>query len=93
MGSSSVRMCCDRCLLMWFSMAASVVLLPAPVTPVTRTIPRFVREMSASCRRQLKLLDGGDLERDHAHHDAHGAALAEDVHPEPSDPLAPHEQS
>src|SRR2546429_3579629 len=40
MGSSMVIMCSSRSLLILSSMAASVVDLPEPVGPVTRTNPR-----------------------------------------------------
>ena len=39
-GSSTVTMCWRRVRLMWSSIAASVVVLPEPVAPVTRTRPR-----------------------------------------------------
>ena len=39
-GSSTVMTCAQRVLLMWSISAASVVLLPLPVVPVTRTSPR-----------------------------------------------------
>ena len=38
-GSSMVRMCSRLWVLIWSTMAASVVLLPEPVAPVTSTMP------------------------------------------------------
>ena len=46
-GSSIVTMCLERVWLMWSTIAASVVDLPEPVTPVSSTIPR---SSSASVR-------------------------------------------
>ena len=40
MGSSTVTMCRRMVLLMWSIIAASVVVLPEPVVPVTSTRPR-----------------------------------------------------
>jgi hypothetical protein len=39
-GSSIVTMCCFRVLFMWSIIAASVVVFPEPVAPVTSTRPR-----------------------------------------------------
>ena len=46
-GSSIVRMCSSRSLLIMSSIAASVVVLPEPVGPVTRTKPRGLRVNSS----------------------------------------------
>ena len=68
-------MCCGRRRLMWSIIAASVVVLPEPVVPVTRMIPRC---SSASLRddgRQAELLDRADFEGDRAADDRDRAAL------------------
>ncbi len=48
MGSSSVTMCAGTLPLMWSMMAASVVVLPEPVGPVTRKSPCFLSDSSLS---------------------------------------------
>ena len=47
-GSSTVITCEQRVLLMWSIIAASVVLLPLPVVPVTSTRPRSSSEIRRS---------------------------------------------
>ena len=78
-GSSMVMMCSARVELMRSIIAASVVDLPEPVTPVTSTSPRassqmpFRRSWEEIVRRWL------DLGGDDAEHHADVAALLEDV--------------
>ncbi len=69
----------QRVRLMWSIIAASVVLLPLPVVPVTSTRPRSSSRDLVQHRRQAELLDGPDAHRDDAEHEADGAALLEDV--------------
>ena len=78
-GSSMVMMWHWRVWLILSIIAASVVDLPLPVGPVTRTRP-FVRlgEL-ARHRRQPQLVERQDLERDLPDHHADHAALQEDV--------------
>ena len=52
-GSSTVMMWRSRCWLMWSIIEASVVLLPLPVVPVTRTRPR--------CSSAMRSTTGGRL--------------------------------
>ena len=65
-GSSIVMMCSLRSWLIWLIIAASVVDLPEPVGPVTRTRPRGFRVSSPASRGRLQLLDRRDARRDHA---------------------------
>ena len=46
-GSSMVKRCSSRVLLMRSRMLASVVVLPLPVAPVTRTSPCFIAQISS----------------------------------------------
>ena len=85
-GSSSVTMCWCRVLLMWSIIAASVVVFPEPVAPVTRMRPRcsFERRLTPSGRPRLSSVgtSSGHVaegERDHA-------LLAKAVHAEAPDP-------
>ena len=64
---------------MWSIIAASVVLLPLPVVPVTSTRPRSSSRDALEDRRQAELVDRADPRRDDAQDDADGAALLEDV--------------
>ncbi len=56
-GSSTVITCALRELLMWSIIAASVVLLPLPVVPVTSTSPRsssaILRSTGGSSRSSM----------------------------------------
>ena len=56
-GSSTVMMCAARVALMWSIIAASVVLLPLPVVPVTSTRPRSSDGDPLEDRRQAELVD------------------------------------
>ena len=85
-GSSTVITCEQRELLTWSIIAASVVLLPLPVVPVTRTSPRSSSADFAEHRRQQQVVDRQDLRRDDAEHHAHRAALLEDVDAEAAEP-------
>ena len=84
-GSSMVRMCTARVSLIASTIAASVVVLPDPVGPVTSTRPRG---SSASWRitsgSPSSASDIG-LVADQPHHAADRAAGAEGVDPEPAD--------
>ena len=53
MGSSRVSTCWLLFSLIRFSIAASVVLFPEPVTPVTSTSPRFAMEISSRTAGRL----------------------------------------
>ena len=68
--------------------------LPLPVGPVTRTSPR---DFSVNCLdrlRQAEHLEGQISVGYDAHHRGVGAALAENVHPEPGQtPRTPRERS
>ncbi len=55
-GSSMVRMWALRLALIWSIMAARVVLLPLPVVPVTRTIPRVSMASFSSTTGRLSSL-------------------------------------
>ncbi len=63
MGSSMVIMCSSRSLLILSSMAASVVDLPEPVGPVTKTSPRGLshklRTIAGSPRASNPLISQG----------------------------------
>ncbi len=78
-------MCAERVALTWSIIAASVVLLPLPVVPVTRTRPRSSAAICLRIGRQAELVDRSDPERDDAQHDADRAALLEDVGAEPAE--------
>ena len=79
-------MCSLALALIRSTIEASVVDLPEPVGPVTRTKPRGLRVNSASTRRQAELLEALDLVRDQAEGGADRAALEEDVDAEARDP-------
>ena len=64
---------------MWSIIAASVVLLPEPVVPVTRMIPRCSSASLRTTWRQPEILDRADLEGDRAADDRDRAALLEGV--------------
>ena len=53
-GSSSVTMCWRRVVLTWSIIAASVVVLPEPVAPVTRTRPRCSSASALHARREAE---------------------------------------
>ena len=53
-------MCAERVALMWSIIAASVVLLPLPVVPVTSTRPRSSCGDLLQDRRQAELVDRPD---------------------------------
>src|SRR5579862_5055364 len=74
MGSSMVMMCSARVELMRSTMAASVVDLPEPVTPVTSTRPRGMSQICSTT-----------FGRNHAKHKANVAALLKYVHTEASE--------
>ena len=60
--------------------------MPLPVVPVTSTSPRSSSAIFLSTRRQPELVDGADLHRDDAEHQADRAALLEDVAAETAEP-------
>ena len=64
---------------MWSSIAASVVVLPEPVAPVTRTSPRCSSARRVTPGGQPELGEDRDLARDDAERERDGAALAEAV--------------
>ena len=78
-GSSMVTMWRRIVRLMWSIIAASVVVLPEPVVPVTSTRPRGSSGEPLDDLGQMQLLERRDLGRHLAHGDADAAALAEDV--------------
>ena len=62
-GSSIVTMCLERVELMWSTMAARVVDLPDPVTPVSSTMPRSssarFRMAAGSLRSSMERIEKG----------------------------------
>ena len=64
------------------TMAASVVDLPEPVTPVTRISPRGMSQNLLDDLRQIEFVEGANLGGDDAQYQSHVAALLEDVHTE-----------
>ena len=64
---------------MWSIIAASVVLLPLPVVPVTSTRPRSSSAIFFSTGGSPSSSIGPDLHRDDAEDQADRAALLEDV--------------
>ena len=78
-GSSIVSRCSERVRLMRSTSAASVVLLPLPVTPVTRTRPRDSSASSMTEPGQPERRQRRHGRRDETHRHGHGAALAEDT--------------
>ena len=82
-GSSRVMMWCGRVRLMWSIIAARVVLLPEPVVPVTRMIPRCSSASFVTTGGRPELLDRADLVGDRPADDRDRAALLEGVDPEP----------
>ena len=72
-------MCWLRVRLMWSIIAASVVVLPEPVAPVTRTRPRCSLGEPRDAGRQAELSKLGTSLRDHAERERDRAALAEAV--------------
>ena len=81
-GSSIVMMCSCRSVLILSMIDASVVDLPEPVGPVTRTSPRGFFASSATIGGSPSSCEGEDLERDGAERAGHRAALHEDVRAE-----------
>ena len=71
--------CAARVALISSTMAASVVLLPLPVVPVTRIRPRSSAAIGLEDRRQRQLVDRGHANRDDAEDHPDGAALLEGV--------------
>ena len=69
----------SRCRLMWSIIAASVVDLPLPVVPVTRTSPRRSCAMRSMTGGRLQLADVPDARRNQAQRGLQLAALVEDV--------------
>ena len=69
----------DSCVLIWSTIAASVVDLPEPVVPVTRMIPRGSSASRATTSGRPELVDRADAERHDAAGDRDRAALAEGV--------------
>ena len=82
-----VTMCSWRSRLILSIIAASVVDLPEPVGPVTRTRPRGFSQMLLDDRRQAELAEAADLVGDLAEDGGDGAALVEDVGAEAGQPL------
>ena len=80
-------MCCCRVRLMWSSIAASVVVLPEPVAPVTSTRPRCSSASRLHAGREAERLEARDLARDHAERERDRAALAEGVDAEARQPV------
>ena len=78
-----VMMCSRRSVLILSIIAASVVDLPLPVGPVTRTSPRGRSESVADDRRQAELVERLDLFGNDAVDGGDGAALIEHVAAEP----------
>ena len=72
-------MCCLRVRLMWSSIAASVVVFPEPVSPVTRTRPRCSSARRLHARRQLSESNVGICRGMTRKANEIGAALAEAV--------------
>ena len=68
---------------MWSMIAASVVVLPEPVAPVTRTSPRCSSARRLTPAGSESSLEVRDLARDDAEGDRDRAALAEAVDAEP----------
>jgi hypothetical protein len=85
-GFSSVTMCFSARSFTWRTIAASVVDLPEPVTPVTSTMPRSALAIAASAGRQPELFERRDVDRHQAHDDRERAPLPHDVHAEPPEP-------
>ena len=78
-GSSIVRMCSCRSVLILSIIAASVVDLPLPVGPVTSTRPRGRSASVAEHRRQAELVEAADLLGDQPVDGGDRAALVEHV--------------
>ena len=60
-GSSIVTTCCRRVRLMWPTIAASVVVLPTPVAPVTRISPRCSSDSVSTPGGRRRLLKPGTV--------------------------------
>ena len=82
-GSSMVTMCSRSRSLMYWSIEAIVVLLPDPVTPARMMIPWSYCGDLGQHRREMEILEAGDLVVDPAGHQAEPAALLEQVDAEP----------
>ena len=85
-GSSIVRMCSCLEWLTWSSSEASVVDLPEPVGPVTRTRPRGLSANSYSRVGHVQFLERLDLGRDQAERRADARALEVGVDAEAREP-------
>ena len=83
-GFSMVMTCAERVAFTCSSSAASVVLLPLPVGPVTSTRPRSSSAMAFSTGGSPSSSSVFDRDRDDAEHHANRAALLEDVTAEPA---------
>ena len=77
-----VMMCSARVELMRSTMAARVVDLPEPVTPVTSTMLRGMSQICSTTFGRKKFVEGANLGRNDAEHQADVAALLEYVHTE-----------
>jgi hypothetical protein len=86
-GSSIVMMCSCRSRLILSIIAASVVDLPDPVGPVTRTSPRGLLQISSTTGGKAELLEAEDLVGNLPVDRGHRAALVEDVSAEPGESL------
>ena len=82
MGSSMVMMCSSRVSLISSIMAASVVDLPEPVGPVTRTKPRGFLVELVQRLGQAELIDAHDVHGDESERRPQTVALEERVHAE-----------
>ncbi len=81
-GSSMVTMWSDRVSLISSMIAASVVDLPEPVGPVTRTNPRGLWQKVCRILGKPQLVDGLDVDRDEPESRRERALVEEHVHPE-----------
>ena len=85
-GSSIVITCAVRVALISSIIAASVVVLPLPVVPVTSTSPRSSAAIFFSTGGSASSSIGGDLNGDDAEDHADRAALLEGVAAEAAEP-------
>ena len=81
-GSSSVTMWISEFWLISLSIAASVVVLPLPVAPVTKMMPVFSLMISLKIGWQFQPFARRDLRAELAHDDGVVAILPEDIHAE-----------
>ena len=89
MGSSIVRMCSWRSMLILSIMAARVVDFPLPVGPVTRMSPRGLSQSCSTTGGRFRVLKSLDFKRDETKHGADCAALGEHVGAKPAQILDP----